>query len=473
MKCIDNKINQITADISKFSTSLRKIILCSFQKMSKDCQHRRNKSRITTYDDVAFRLLYSQRGATQLTVRRKLNVYKNEDLCKQAYIKSENRCTPMFFTEVMQQIIKYRCDNINHKYNDMTIIIDGTWSVSHKYTYNITEEMKGNYMARKFMIAYEPNLRCPITISLGKDDNERTSFIDFIKCNPLYNSSLFVFDGGYFSYEFLSELHEIGIKYIMRVKSNNKFVDKEECEYDRSLWFIYKNNKIITSRLIKYHIDKPHYDTDNEVYYCVLTNLDSKEYPLKTIKDIYYKRWSVEECIKLLKHNTKAENYTDYIDFNYHKTIVANAIVCQIASTIEDILNKHLCSKYKALNKTLLFESIYGDLLLDILTGRVTMRSIRTFCNSSVDYYDVKKGRSYPRICQNKNRKWWSKQRLKILDDVEQSDIINTKENICEDIDYYDPYMYIPGVFKIYLGNRANCMAIKISNEFMNEDNKL
>ncbi len=472
MKYLDTKINQITNDINRFSTFLRKTIRNSSQKMSKNGEHKRNKSRIAIYDDVAYRLLYSQREATQLTVRGKLNIYKNEDLCKQAYIKSENRCTPAFFTEVMQQIIKYRCGDINYKYEDMTIIIDGTWSVSHKYTYNITEEMKGNYMARKFVVGYEPDLHCPITISLGKDDDERTNFLDFIKGNPQYYSSLFVFDGGYFSYEFLEELHKIGIKYVMRVRNNNKFIDRKEYEYDKSLQFTYKDNKVIRCRLIKYYIDKPHRDTDDEAYYCVLTNLDSKRYPLKAIKDIYYKRWSVEEYIKLLKHNTKAESYTDYVDFNYHKTIVANAIICQIASIIEGILNKHLCYKYKALNKTLLFEGIYGNLLLDILADRVKMCTIKTFCNSFVDYYEVKNGRSYPRICQNKNRKWWGKQRLKTLKDAEQSDIKDIKESINEDIDYYDSSLYVPGVFKIYLGKRANCMAIKISSAFMNKYNE-
>ena len=60
----------------------------------------------------------------------------------------------------------------------------------------------------------------PIALDLSKGNDERKTFLDNIKVNcGQYHNCVFVFDQGYFSYDFALELEKLNIKYVMQLTS--------------------------------------------------------------------------------------------------------------------------------------------------------------------------------------------------------------------------------------------------------------
>ena len=69
---------------------------------------------------------------------------------------------------------------------------------------------------------FKINNRDPITMQLNKSRDERGAIKNFIKNTDAYKGSLFIFDRGYASKELTKQLHDAGIKYLIRLPKTVK-----------------------------------------------------------------------------------------------------------------------------------------------------------------------------------------------------------------------------------------------------------
>jgi Transposase DDE domain len=109
---------------------------------------------------------------------------------------------------------------------------------------------------------YNVTRNYPVDISSRvTHSNERQAFLEFVnnKGNNLdLTKSIFVFDRGFDSKDFLLKLEDLGLKYICRIRSNNKLTNSDS---DDSIQNVTDN---ITTRIVKYVVDKmPYYLATN------------------------------------------------------------------------------------------------------------------------------------------------------------------------------------------------------------------
>ena len=173
---------------------------------------------------------------------------------------------------------------------------------------------------------------------------------------------LIIYDRGYPSYDFIHEHCLKNIAYLMRVKVSfsaltkafvssgeksqiiDMYVGKNVSVLDKA----YDKHTPIKVRLIR--IDLP----SGEIEVLMTSLLNSKEYPNKIFKKLYFKRWRVETFYDELKNKLKVEHFSGYSnqtilqDFNA-AIFISNVQTLIVADLEEDIkeLTKNRTLAYK------------------------------------------------------------------------------------------------------------------------------
>ena len=170
-------------------------------------------------------------------------------------------------------------------------------------------------------------------IQPGVKNNECRAFIEMIDRYDGQDSTLFIADRGYESYNVFAHAQEKGVFYLVRARdagtstiiSSLKMLPNTN-EYDvliplkltrkqtkdvkkhPEVYKVLTNNTQmdfidlhknqfydITLRVVRFKL------TD-ETYECLITNLPQKEYPVEILKELYAKRWGIETSFRELKY---------------------------------------------------------------------------------------------------------------------------------------------------------------------------
>jgi hypothetical protein len=135
--------------------------------------------------------------------------------------------------------------------------------------------------------------------------DERTLAIMHIKnaCDSISGKKiLIIFDRGYPSFELIKILEDMGIKYLMRVKTKfNNDIDaqKESQGYVR----FGKDGEFLDVRVIKFTLDSGELEM-------LITNIDDSRLGVNAFKKLYFMRWPVETKYDLVKNKLQLENFT-------------------------------------------------------------------------------------------------------------------------------------------------------------------
>ena len=162
-------------------------------------------------------------------------------------------------------------------------------------------------------VVYDVNNLIPVAIKETNNfANENNHAIEIIEQLNLKDDTIIIFDRKYYSKKFLKFLHERNIIPIFRMDIENNFVKKLKID---------NTDELITSvedipfKIIKYIIkDSP------EEYFIGTTKL---EFSVDQIKELYWKRWNIEEFYKNLKHKMKGWFYNTSNKINYLSSIKA------------------------------------------------------------------------------------------------------------------------------------------------------
>jgi hypothetical protein len=113
---------------------------------------------------------------------------------------------------------------------------------------------------------------------------------------------LIIFDRGYPSFDLIKKLDDMGIKYLMRVKTKfNNDIDaqKESDGYVR----LGKDGEFLDVRVVKFTLDSGELEM-------LITNLDDGRLGVNAFKKLYFMRWPVETKYDLVKNKLQLENFT-------------------------------------------------------------------------------------------------------------------------------------------------------------------
>ena len=211
-------------------------------------------------------------------------------------------------------------------------------------------------------------------IQPGVKNNECRAMVTMIDRYAGEPSTVFIADRGYESYNVFAHAQEKGVFYLVRARDsgNNSIIGgmkhllphsdeydvliplkltrkqtKEVKEHPELYKFLPGNSTMdyidlhenkyydITLRIVRFKL------TD-ETYECLITNLPQKEYPRKTLKELYAKRWGIETSFRELKYAVgltafhakkveyiKQEIWARMILYNFCELITASVIIEQ------------------------------------------------------------------------------------------------------------------------------------------------
>ena len=124
----------------------------------------------------------------------------------------------------------------------------------------------------------------------------------------------------------------------------------------------------INIRIIKYKINKDRY--------FIATNLmDAK---VEIIKDLYFKRWSIEEYFKYVKGNFNFSHINETKLTSIKKTIYGQLIITKIVSVITYLYNKYNKIKLMyTINKRTLVDGLFESFLVKIFYCKLNKNTLK------------------------------------------------------------------------------------------------
>ena len=162
------------------------------------------------------------------------------------------------------------------------------------------------------------------------------------------------------------------------------------------------NTNIPNTRVVNYKM--------NNNDYFIITNIPSSVYSYTDIKNIYHKRWIVEEYFKYIKATMKMNNFIER-DWNSIKTsIYCNLIISKLVYFIKNIFSKKIKNKNQTINKVALTKDIYKKFLIRFIfnskfSERFLIKFFKVSINIIVTHLDI----SNPRKGMFPHTKWYVK----------------------------------------------------------------
>ncbi len=236
---------------------------------------------------------------------------------------------------------------------------------------------------------------------------------------------LVIYDRGYPSYALMHEVVGTGAHFLMRCKHsfNQCVLDFVASDQQSALVCMAAGKRTdkggrIQVRLVKVVLDS------GEIETLITSLLDEKEHPTQLFKDLYHKRWGVEQFYDVIKNIVCVENFTGHthvvIQQDFHSALLMCNIHSLLVSEAEDEMpEKGGNRKYdRKINKTVSFgfmKEAMVELLAQpdpqlringlkelFLSNTIPIRPGRTFPRDRNKH----KARTKPKYFQNSCRAW-------------------------------------------------------------------
>lgn len=163
-------------------------------------------------------------------------------------------------------------------------------------------------------------------------------------------NDLIIYDRGYPAYDFINEHCIKNIAYLMRVKVSFSAVTKAFVASGKTSQIVkiypgknvpisdkqYEKDTPIKVRLIRVDL------SGGETELLITSLLDSKKYPYKIFKQLYFKRWKVETFYDELKNKLKVEYFSGYSNQSILQDFNAAIFISNVQTLIVSDLEEEL-----------------------------------------------------------------------------------------------------------------------------------
>lgn len=343
-----------------------------------------------------------------------------ESISKQGYSQARQKIAPTAFKRLTDEVVKwFYDDNSFRTYRGYRLCaIDGSL-FELPNTESLREDFGYTSNQRKIKIA---RARVSTILDVENDiiltskiKHYRTSERDAAKemieeLEELgFRNDLLLFDRGYPSRDFIAFLEEKGLKYLMRAQRGGMTEVREALETDQAIGLRLRGG-IFPARVLRVTLS-----SGNEEI--LITNLMEDTLDVEDFKELYFKRWDIEEKYKELKNNLQIENFTGIsklsIEQDFYATIyLANmvALVRNEANIIihENDKDKNLKYKYQA-NINILVGKMKESMILIMLEDDPIVRKVlfqRLLHSIKKNKTPIRQGRAYSRNNNIKSNKF-------------------------------------------------------------------
>ncbi len=356
--------------------------------------------------------LFFVRKSVQLELEEFFEMLKlsDEGLTKQAYSEARQKISPSAFITLSKAVIQWFYDQNDYKTFDgyRLCAIDGSVFEIHNtkqlrdhfgYTQNKTIKYARARVSCIYDIENDLVLTSKIASYKTSERDLAKDTIEELKELGLKND-LILFDRGYPSRDFIAYIEKSDIKYVMRVPMSSMRELKETTQSDQTITFSV-DGETLTARVLRFELSSG----EEEV---LVTNLMDKNLGTYEFKELYFKRWSIEEEYGVMKSKIQIENFTGStpiaVEQDFYASIYLTNMVALLESEVTERIQKNdegkeLKHEYKA-NTNLVVGKLKNSLAL-LLLERNPWKRQRRF-KRLIKWLEKKKtpirpGRSYKR----------------------------------------------------------------------------
>lgn len=221
----------------------------------------------------------------------------------------------------------------------------------------------------------------------SKDIGERVLALQHLSYSK--KKDLIIYDRGYPGYDFIYEHCNRNIEYLMRCKVSFSGVTKAFIDSGKTSQIVeiypgknvniaekhYNKDTPIRVRLLR--IELP----SGEIELLITSLLDSKAYPYKIFKQLYFKRWKVETFYDQLKNKLKVEHFSGYsnqsILQDFNAALFVSNVQTLIVGDLEEELNQEKQkTKYQYKVNTNLSYGFLKNRIIKLFFSRTDMKDI-------------------------------------------------------------------------------------------------
>ena len=221
---------------------------------------------------------------------------------------------------------------------------------------------------------------------------------------------LMIFDRGYPSYVMMRDIAVRGAHFLMRCDHsfNRPVIDFVASDQQTVLVSLTSpkyaphgkeanKESPVQVRLVKVTLD------NGEVETLITSLLDQKEYPTELFKELYYKRWGVEQFYDVIKNIVCVENFTGHTDRVIQQDFHSALLMCNIHSLLvseaeDEMPKKGGRRKYdRKINKTVSFGFMKDEMVALLVQPDPQVRADglkELFLSNTIP---IRPGRTFPR----------------------------------------------------------------------------
>lgn len=308
------------------------------------------------------------------------------------------------------------------KWNGFRLLaVDGS-SLSLPNTKSVIEEF-GTVFCPSSNVSQRSMARCSIVYDvlncltidaqLGKCTTSEKALLEK-SLDKLKQGDLLLGDRGYGYNIILHWLKERKIEFCIRLKASHRKEVKKftlSKERDKIVEFKYTNKlskelgiqpgKTITVRLIKVLLE------NGKIEILCTSLLDKVKYPTKEFKDLYYKRWAVEEAYKLLKIRAELESFSGRTARSIYQDFHAKILLMTICAALTFPIEEKVRQEYAAAKTGNLYDQKINktDALAETQNNLIKLL-IKKIYKATIDSFDliIEKSRSVIRPNRKETR---------------------------------------------------------------------
>ena len=286
---------------------------------------------------------------------------------KQDYLQQRKKLNPEVFRQLNQSYLRdFYCGQEVKCWNGYIVLaIDGSAaevpnSAENRKEYGVSENGNGGVARANCSVMYDVFNKFMLDIVIdsypGNEIGEAKTLISSLREIIGSRPVLIIFDRGYVSLEFQDYLDALGIKYLIRLKSDafkaevNGMVSEDEeifLEYTKNRLYNVKQRSLERWRDLSQRrgstIRMVRTSFQDEKQGILITNF--REACMKDIRWLYRKRWMIEEQYNTMKNKMKFESVTGNASIYVKQDFFAQTLVSNI---IQDLIIR---AEYQAVSK--------------------------------------------------------------------------------------------------------------------------
>jgi Transposase DDE domain len=279
-----------------------------------------------------------------------------------AFIQNRKKIDPAVFSHLSGVIIEnfYTPDNdtLNYLNGIRVLAVDGSklmlpCTAELKKCYGVTQnQSKVEVVQARTSVLYD--VLNGITLDAVLDNlNKGERELALRHAHRWKKKDLIIYDRGYPSYDFINEHIKLGVDCLIRVTTANfsiatAFISGGKKSVVTEIYPAknhsfkgkdYNKNSSLKVRLLR--IDLP----GGELEVLITTLLDSKKYPARLFKELYFLRWGVETFYDELKNKLKVEHFTGYSQVSIQQDFFCAIFISNLQSVIVNDLKEELATQ--------------------------------------------------------------------------------------------------------------------------------